>query len=161
MTPREIIKLTIAIEGNDKFVNDPDDAGGKTKYGISQRQYPTEDIENLTLDRAVEIYERDYWNRLRLNSFYSKRIAWKVFDIEVNTGQGDEILQRALGMKPDGMVGEKTIAAANLHDIEKLMDKLIELQSKRYVSITTKKPLNLKYLSGWINRAFERGENIA
>lgn len=159
MTPREIIKnITIALEGG--AVNDPLDPGGSTKYGISQRSYPTLDIPSLTMEQAIDIYERDYWNRLRLNSFYSKRIAWKVFDIEVNTGQGDTLLQKALGLKPDGIIGDQTIAIVNLYDVEHLMDRLIELQVKRYVQIVEKSPVKLRFLGGWVNRAFERGEEI-
>lgn len=158
MTVRDIIKKTVGVEGG--YVNDPVDPGGATKYGISKRSYPTVDIENLTLDQAVDIYERDFWNRMKLGAFTNKRIAWKVFDIEVNTGRGDEILQTALGLKADGQVGDKTIAAVNAADVERLMDKLIELQVKRYVSIVAKTPVRLRFLVGWTNRAFERGEEI-
>ena len=94
MTVRDLIKKTIGVEGG--YVNDPVDPGGETKYGISKRSYPQVDIKNLTLDGAAEIYERDFWNRMRLSELTSQRIAWKVFDIEVNTGRGDELLQTAL-----------------------------------------------------------------
>lgn len=158
MNTREIIKKTVAVEGG--FCNDPIDPGGATRYGISKRSYPTVDIENLTIDQAIEIYERDFWNRLKLSQFNSQRIAWKVFDIEVNTGRGDELLQTALGLKADGQVGGKTLAAVNAADVETLMDELIELQAKRYCLIVAKTPPKLKFLVGWINRAFERGEEI-
>lgn len=46
---------------DDGYVNDADDPGGETKYGISKRAYPNEDIKNLTLARALELYFRDYW----------------------------------------------------------------------------------------------------
>ncbi len=158
MNVRDIIRKTVGVEGG--YVNDPVDPGGETKFGISARTYPTVDIKNLTLDQAIEIYERDFWNRLKLSQFNSRRIAWKVFDIEVNTGRGDELLQTALGLKADGQVGEKTLAAVNAADVETLMDELIELQAKRYCSIVAKTPPKLKFLVGWINRAFERGEEI-
>ena len=48
-------------EGWDKVTNDPDDPGGLTKYGISKKAYPNEDIANLTLERAKELFRRDYW----------------------------------------------------------------------------------------------------
>lgn len=158
MTVRDLIKKTIGVEGG--YVNDPVDPGGETKYGISKRSYPQVDIKNLTLDGAAEIYERDFWNRMRLNELTSQRIAWKVFDIEVNTMRGDEMLQTALKLKADGKVGPQTITAANAADTERLMDQLIELQAKRYASIVAGSPPKLKYLVGWINRAFERGEDI-
>lgn len=55
----ETLKFTIPIEGG--YVNDPDDPGGETKWGISKRAYPNEDIPNLTPERAAEIYYKDYW----------------------------------------------------------------------------------------------------
>ena len=33
------------------YVNDPDDRGGETKYGISKLSYPSLDIKNLTIER--------------------------------------------------------------------------------------------------------------
>ena len=47
------------------YVNDPQDPGGETNWGISKRSYPGEDIKNLTLDQAAAIYRRDYWDMAR------------------------------------------------------------------------------------------------
>lgn len=46
------------LEGGDKLVTD---AGGLTKYGISQRWHPEVDIANLTRAQAIEIYRNEYW----------------------------------------------------------------------------------------------------
>jgi len=51
--------LVVGLEGG--YVNDPKDPGGETKYGISKRANPDEDIKNLTLDRAKQIYRMKYW----------------------------------------------------------------------------------------------------
>jgi hypothetical protein len=51
--------IVVGIEGG--YVCDPKDPGGETKYGISKRRYPNEDVANLTLDRAKTLYRRDYW----------------------------------------------------------------------------------------------------
>ncbi|MBI5843910.1 MAG: hypothetical protein HZB23_04475 [Deltaproteobacteria bacterium] len=48
----------MAHEGG--YVNDPADPGGETRFGISRRAYPNEDIKALTRERAAEIYYRDY-----------------------------------------------------------------------------------------------------
>lgn len=53
------LAFTIAREGG--YVNDPDDPGGETKWGISKRYHPDEDIKNLTPERAAEIYYEKYW----------------------------------------------------------------------------------------------------
>ena len=45
------------------YVNDGNDPGGETNYGISKRAYPNLDIKNLTKDEAKQIYYRDYWEK--------------------------------------------------------------------------------------------------
>jgi hypothetical protein len=58
-TFEEIIEIVLEHEGG--YVNDPDDAGGETKYGIAKRWYPDVDIKNLTKEQAKKIYHTDYW----------------------------------------------------------------------------------------------------
>lgn len=50
----------LVVEGG--YVNDPNDPGGETKYGISKRSYPRVDIKNLTEDDARKIFIEDYFN---------------------------------------------------------------------------------------------------
>lgn len=50
----------LVVEGG--YVNDPNDPGGETKYGISKRFYPRVDIKNLTKDDAKKIFVKDYFN---------------------------------------------------------------------------------------------------
>ena len=57
----EIIEKVLEHEGG--YVNDPDDAGGETNYGIAKRWYPNVDIKNLTKEQAKKIYHTDYWRR--------------------------------------------------------------------------------------------------
>ncbi len=52
-------EIIVGVEGG--YSNDPNDPGGETKYGIAKRYHPDEDIKNLTLERAKEIYLNDYW----------------------------------------------------------------------------------------------------
>ena len=55
MTFEEIIERVIESEGGSRITKDPSDAGGTTKYGISQRAYPDLDIESLTERDAKEV----------------------------------------------------------------------------------------------------------
>lgn len=54
------LKFTLKWEGG--YVNHPNDPGGETKFGISKRQYPHLDIGSLTLEDAIAIYRKDYWD---------------------------------------------------------------------------------------------------
>lgn len=66
-------------------MNDPDDPGGLTKWGISQRAYPALDIRNLTQQEAEAIYYRDYWRPCG-----AQALEWPLslihFDAAVNSG---------------------------------------------------------------------------
>lgn len=92
------------------YVNDPRDPGGETKFGISKRSYPNEDIKNLTVERAKEIYRRDFWDAL---GDAHPAIKFQVFDFAVNSGIQTAIrkLQAAIGVADDGHWGPKSAAA--------------------------------------------------
>lgn len=103
---------TIGHEGG--YSNDSRDPGGETKYGISKRSYPNEDIPNMTLDRARLIYLRDFWEVANCHQ-YPAVVAIEVFDAAVHHGPGNAIrfLQGALGVAQDGVVGPITVGAIN------------------------------------------------
>lgn len=99
------------------YVNDPLDPGGATRYGISKRAYPGEDIENLTKARAAELYERDYW-RLIQGDALPTEIAMCVFDAAVNSGVRRSILwlQEAMHLPMDGKIGPQTLSECLARD---------------------------------------------
>lgn len=96
------------------LVDDPNDPGGLTKFGISQRSYPGEDIRNMTLARAKQIYWRDYWGPAGCDAV-PEPLKFQLFDMAVNSGvkQAIKTLQRAVGAVPDGVLGPATLAAIN------------------------------------------------
>lgn len=100
------------------YVNDPADRGLKTKFGISQRAYPTLDIAALTLADARAIYRRDYWERCRCDAM-PPVLAFAVFDLAVNAGRHAAVkdLQLALGVDSDGVLGPRTMAALAACDV--------------------------------------------
>ena len=57
MSFNKIIYKVIEHEGG--YVNDKDDLGGETNYGITKRFYPNLDIENLDLDNNEDNVEDD------------------------------------------------------------------------------------------------------
>lgn len=67
------------------YTNDPKDHGGETKFGISKRAHPREDIKNLTLSRALEIYQSEYWNPVKGDD-KPFGMACAVMDTAVNCG---------------------------------------------------------------------------
>jgi lysozyme family protein len=105
----DAFKRLIGHEG--ALSDDPNDPGGLTKYGISQRSYPNVDIKALTLDEAKSIYKRDYWNAVQMEHL-PEGIRFDLFDMAVNSGvsQAVKTLQRAVGAGEDGKLGPVTIA---------------------------------------------------
>lgn len=104
--------LLIGHEGG--YVNNPADPGGETKFGISKRAYPTEDIAGLTLQRAQQLYQRDYWGPAGCDAV-PDGIKFDLFDMAVNAGVQAAVktLQRTVGEVQDGILGPRTIAAVS------------------------------------------------
>jgi lysozyme family protein len=153
------IKRVLEFEGG--YSNDPTDAGGETKYGISKRSYPNLDIRNLTLDGAKLIYYRDFWEPQLYRDFESVELAEKVFDLAVNVGTSKAhlLLQRALravgnSVKEDGVLGKVTLAAVNSADSGELLAALRSEAAGYYRSIVAKNSSQNKFINGWLKRAY-------
>ncbi|MBI1684468.1 glycoside hydrolase family 108 protein [Caulobacter hibisci] len=110
MTFDAAFEILIGHEGG--YVNDPRDPGGETKFGISKRSYPNEDIKALSLARAKAIYYDDFWRAAGCDKVAG--LAFDLFDTAVNSGvrRAVEILQEAVGARTDAVLGPKTLAAA-------------------------------------------------
>lgn len=122
--------LSFVMRWEGGYVNDPHDAGGETKYGISKRAYPNEDIKNLTLERAGELYKKDYWDKIGADRL-DDGLDCAVFDCAVNMGVGraKQFLARA-----------STWVEFN------------EERREYYKGIVASKPSQSKFIKGWMNR---------
>ncbi len=145
-------------EGGSKVVNVSDDAGGLTKYGISQRSYPKLDIENLTQLQAGQIYRRDYWDLVNGDSIESQLVAELIFEAAVNMGVSTTIklVQASLDLVVDGVCGPKTIIAINSYNTSAFIALFKLALVARYAHICNKDPSQCKFLLGWINRIMGR-----
>lgn len=92
------------------YVNDSNDPGGETRFGISKRSFPNVNIKELTLEHAKDLYRRYYWDMCECDKLpdWARLI---VFDCAVNQGVPRAVidLQRISGSKPDGIIGPKTL----------------------------------------------------
>lgn len=79
--------LRFVLQWEKGYVNDPDDPGGETKWGISKRYHPTLDIKNLTPQEAAEIYYEEYWRPSKAYE-HSIPLCTVVFDTAVLCGVG-------------------------------------------------------------------------
>jgi lysozyme family protein len=113
------IDLILSNEGG--YVDDPQDPGGATNYGITRatlsafrgRVVTKDEVRSLRVDEATTIYRQNYWNTVRADELPAG-LDLAVFDCAVNSGpkRAALLLQQALGLKQDGIIGPVTLEAA-------------------------------------------------
>ncbi len=141
--------ITFGIEGG--LVNNSNDPGGVTKYGITKRYYPNLDIPNLTEADAQAILQRDVWDTARCDE-----LPWPLnsllFEADVNcgVGTGGRLLQGALHITADGVIGAITIRAASSANLPDLVARFQAKLGVRYASL----PDAATFLEGWLYREF-------
>jgi len=141
------VSLVFKDEGG--YVNDPSDRGGETKFGISKRAYPDENIKELTYERARELYKRDYWDTAHCDQVPDE-IKYIHFDSAINMGvrMAVKLLQRSGGIVDDGMWGKDTLAASK----NVTLDRYASERILQYEDLVKQRPMNEKFIKGWKNR---------
>ena len=120
--------LLLKHEGG--FSDHAADPGGKTRYGITEavaREVGYRgDMRELPLDLAKRIYKDRYWDTVKAEQLPAA-VRYAIFDAAVNSGPGQSTkwLQRALGVKDDGTIGPKTLAAANAANPDALKMRIL------------------------------------
>jgi lysozyme family protein len=171
----------VAREGG--YVNDPDDPGGATKYGVTihtmrglgmdldgDGQVSPADVKRLSRNQAVEIFLEHYYARPRISSL-PEALQPSVFDMYVNAGANAvRILQRLLGemgeeVAVDGVIGPQTIAAAKAAAAkapDHIADAYGIARRNYYYDLADRRPRSRKFArrrdggkGGWIARAEE------
>jgi lysozyme family protein len=127
------VAFTLKSEGG--YVDNPHDKGGATNRGITihtlsnwrNKTVTKDDIKALTQREAMEIYKANYWAPTHCDAL-PLPIACLVFDAAVNSGSFNAIkfLQRALGVKDDGIFGKGTLKALNSADIHLLIGYMLD-----------------------------------
>lgn len=159
----ECLEIILDWEGHDKITDDLDDAGGLTRWGITQytlaawKDIPAADItlghmKNLTKSEAAEIYNLNYFEKMGCTEF-TFSAALCIFDTAVNLGvpKAARMLQSLVGAKQDGDVGPLTIKAVNDTDERGL---LLNLMGKRALYYVTR-PSFQQYGFGWFRRILD------
>ena len=181
LSVEQVAQEIVAREGG--FVNDPDDPGGATNYGVTIGTMKTlgldlnkdgkvdvADVRALTRADAQRIFVEHYFKRPRLAEL-PEMVQASVFDMYVNAGTNAvKILQRLITRMgfptdADGAVGPKTIAAAAEAAAaapQHLADAYGIARRNYYYSLADQRPASRKYArnksggkGGWITRAEE------
>ena len=148
---KQIFDRLIGHEGG--YVNDPRDPGGETNWGVTKRTAQangyTGDMKTMTRQQAYEIYHRAFWVRYQCDQM-PPAIAYQFFDAAVNHGFGNasRMLQRAVGVLDDGIIGKYSLEAINRNPIS---DTLMVLNGER-LNFYTRLNNFERYGKGWVNR---------
>lgn len=159
------------------YVDDPDDKGGATNYGISLRYargvgldlngdgvVDGEDICLVTPEIAAELYKQDFYHKPRIDRL-PDLVQPIMFDWAVNSGPPRAIggLQEVLTLAGwkcdiDGVIGPQTIRACQEAATQMgplLVNALSEYREEFYRRIVERDPSQGRFLKGWIRRARE------
>lgn len=146
----DFLRAVEVVFKHEGYVSDhPDDRGGFTKFGIASHVYPDLDIKNLTKQQAKEIYYRDYWIPSKAELLPRKiRTAYFSFVVNFGIAGAAKVLQRAAGVKADGIVGPNTLRAVEKVTLERFLIFCME----RYMRIIGARPANASFARGWAAR---------
>ena len=174
MTTRFLKAMPDILLHEGGYNNIKEDRGGATNFGISllflkglslkdgdfndDGRIDWLDIKALTKEEAQELYYDNFWRPL-----YDKlpeRTAYKVFDVAVNAGhhRAHVLLQttlQALGSNvvADGIIGKQTLLEVAKYSDSNILNTYCHEQADFYRALVQKKPINQKFLKGWLNRA--------
>jgi len=158
LTPEVIAGLcdTPARKKATGYVNDPDDPGGETKFGVAKNANTDLNIKTLTWDGAKTVYFNRYWIAGSCDKL-PPRLAVLHFDGCVNHGvkKANMFLQQAAGVVADGDIGPVTLSKIVGSSEIGLCNKVCDLRAKFYNDIVKNKPTSAKYLAGWLRRITE------
>lgn len=150
------------------FVNDPDDLGRATNMGVTIATWKqvgydktgdgiidVKDLRLITKDDVINrVLKPHYWDRWKADNINDQSIANILVDWVWGSGvHGIKIPQELLGVKADGIVGPKTLAALNDYpDQRELFDRIKAARVEFIEMICRKRPKNNKFKKGWLNR---------
>ncbi len=171
---KEMMDHVFDVEGG--FVNNPLDKGGPTNFGITQktlsrylaRPASVDDVKNMKRETATLIYKKDYFDAMKLSLIDDARVQLMLFDQGINRGPKTAVMHvqnvlNSMGEKlqVDGEMGPITAAAINTQFTEILIREFRQYCTIMYIDIVKRKPNQMAFLTGWMNRLHKLEDNIA
>jgi lysozyme family protein len=136
---RDCLELVLKHEGG--YIDHPKDPGGRTNLGVTQRvwedwighEVDEKAMRALTPAIVAPMYEMKYW-RTSYCEKLPRGLSLLVFSMAVNAGSGRSVklLQDAIGVVADGVIGPNTMARINEANVETLIDKFSEARTAYY-----------------------------
>ena len=181
----KLIPFILKWEGG--FVNDPTDRGGATNKGVTlatyeayckRKGYPrpsVADLKHISDAHWRDIIKTMFWDKWRADDIHSQKIANILVDWVWASGiHGIKKPQALLGVKADGIVGDKTLSAVNFADPEELFGAIYQERVKFLNAIVANsvaayekkigrkateaellKYTKKRFINGWLNRLLD------
>lgn len=168
----EIINKIIEVEGG--YVNDPNDSGGETNFGVTaavaRKAGYAGEMYKMPREVAFGIYATKYWDAVKGDQLVelSEAVAKEVVDTAVNMGpaRAGKFLQRALNalnnrasiyadLTVDGAIGPATLSALGMYlgsRKESVLAKGLNcLQGAFYIELAEKREKDERFVHGWLD----------
>lgn len=114
---------------------------------------------NMSNEDWFNVFKTLYWNSVRASEFDSQNVAILVTGMAWGSGKKQAVnsLQQAIlncsiKVDKDGVLGNKTIAAANSIPPQILFDAIADERERFFRYIGRPGSKNAKFLKGWLNR---------
>jgi lysozyme family protein len=162
------VKVIISpeFEGT-RFINDPDDPGGATRYGIIQTRYDEyrdlkhlsrQSVELVSLNEVSGIYFAGFWILAGCNSMFlnnKDKLALVQFNNAVERGPGNAVtmLQNIFKISPPtGFFGHQSMEAVSICHETSVIFLLLNAMRDHFNDRIKQKPSQQKFLGGWSHR---------
>lgn len=170
MTEAFLGSIDYVLSNEGGFVNNPNDLGKATNWGITiytlathrEKGVTIDDVRNLTREEACEIYYEYYWTKANCQDLKEEIIATAIFDTCVLYGihKATQMAQAAINeflgstvYDEDGVMGDLTVNALNHMEASEFIDCFYQAITARITEIVEANPKNKEFEQGWLNRA--------
>lgn len=154
--------LPFVLRWEGGFVDHPNDPGGRTNKGVTQRVYdawrkrqglPVRDVKRLDDTELHRIYESGYWIPPHCDRL-ARQLDLVHFDTAVNMGPGRAVrfLQKAAGCGVDGDFGSQTEKAVQACRPGDLIASYCATREAYYRELVRRNASLGVFLKGWLNR---------
>lgn len=140
------------------------DQGEPTFIGLTLTTYrrfspdaTEDDLKGISYSMWKKCMHDAYWNRIQCDRMRNQSVAEVIMDWYWNSGNmGIRGVQKVLGVKADGIIGNGTLSKINSSDSYDLWAHLLSARYEYYESLVKKNPERYKkFFVGWVNRLNE------
>ena len=153
--------LALVLKSEGGWSDNPSDPGGATMKGITFQVYKDwkrnphltkDDLKAITDQEVSDLYRQLYWTKI-FGDDMPTGLDYAMFDAAVNMGVGraTKLLQEALGVSVDGVIGQGTMRAVYLANLYDIINKFSEEKTNFYQSLKTFQVFG----KGWLSRVVQ------